>query len=153
MCKKICCFAGHSDLIADENLKYNLERKITELIENENVTDFWVGNYGSFDRLSSRIIKKLQTKYPHIKLILILPYITQNIIENKDYYTDYDNIVVADIPVNTPPKYRIIKCNRYMIDNSSFLIAYVKHPWGGAAQTFEYAQKKSHIITSNLAAL
>ena len=42
----ICCFAGHSDMNgsdAKEKIKNIAERLITE----KNVTEFWVGNYGS----------------------------------------------------------------------------------------------------------
>ena len=33
-----------------------------------------------------------------------------------------------------------------MVDNSAYAITYVTHPWGGAAQTLEYAKKRGLYI-------
>ncbi len=141
---KICCFAGHSKLYGSVNLETLLYSKCEELILQTQVTCFWVGNYGSFDSLSAHTVQILKQKYPQIKLELILPYITNEINENKEfYYQNFDSILLANIPESTPAKFKILKCNEYMIDKSDFLIAYVNHTFGGAAKTFEYAQKKN----------
>lgn len=52
--------------------------------------------------------------------------------------------------VTIPAKFRILKCNQYMIDYSDFLITYVDHSFGGAAKTLEYAKKKEFIKIFNL---
>ena len=145
-----CCFAGHSNIYIP-SLQEKLYNKAAELIEEENVKTFSVGNYGYFDLLSASVIRKMKEHYPDIELNLILPYLTADLYNNKEIHTRYDNILIADIPPNTPRRFHIIKANEYMINHSSFLICYVDHPWGGAAKTLEYAKRKTHIKIFNLA--
>lgn len=56
---------------------------------------------------------------------------------------------MADIPAKTPARYRILKCNQFMVDKSDFLIAFVNYSCGGALKTIEYAEKKKHIEIFN----
>ena len=147
---KRCCFAGHKDVGSKFNTN-NMKNKIIELIENESVREFWVGNYGSFDAYSSAVIRELKEIYKDIKLELVIPYLTKSIMEYKEeYYNKYDNILLANIPEKTPKQYRIIKANEYMVNNSDYLICYINHSWGGAAKTLEFANKKKHIQVINL---
>ena len=142
MDKKRCCFAGHSR-ISDENNRDNLKEQIRKLVEMEGIREFWVGNYGDFDRYSAEAVRELKEYYSDINLYLVIPYLTNKITENKQrYYKNYDCILIADIPEKTPRRYQIIKTNEYMINNSDFLICYIDHLWGGAAKTFEYAGRK-----------
>lgn len=50
------------------------------------------------------------------------------------------------IPEKTQKKLKIIKANQYMVNESDFLICYVKNSWGGAAKTLEYAKQKKKNI-------
>lgn len=149
---KLCCFAGHSHIDDDSSiLGLQVYEKCEDLIKYNGVKTFWVGNYGSFDTLAAATVKKLKTKYTNIELDLVLPYVTKSINQYKEmYYKDYDHLIIADMPENTPVKYRILKCNQYMVQHSDFLIAYVRYSFGGAAKTLEYAQKKKHIKIFNL---
>lgn len=79
MSKKICCFAGHSKIYTDKNIEFKVYEKCEELITKADVTTFWVGNYGAFDRLAASTIRQLKEKYSHIELDLVLPYITEAI--------------------------------------------------------------------------
>jgi hypothetical protein len=38
-----------------------------------------------------------------------------------------------------------------MVKNSQVLVCYVKHSWGGAAKTLEFAQKRKNIKIINIA--
>ena len=147
---KRCCFAGHSRIYSgmDKNILKNV---IINLIENEGVDEFWVGNYGNFDSISAEAVRELKISYPQISLVLVIPYLTKEINDNKKFYNNnYDCILVAEIPDNIPRKYRIIKTNEYMVNNSDFLICYVQHSFGGAAKTLEYANKRKQIKTINI---
>lgn len=55
------------------------------------------------------------------------------------------------MPINTPPKYKIIKSNQFMVNKCTYLICYVKYTWGGAYKTLEYAKRKKHIFIHNIA--
>lgn len=141
--KRVCTFAGHRDICATEKLISNLKEHIEILITKENVSEFLVGNYGGFDHISAKTVHELQKLYPHIKLILVIPYLTKVITEYKEqFYEKYDSIVLADIPSSTPKNLRIIKSNQYMVDKSDFLICFINHSRGGASQTLNYAKKK-----------
>ena len=141
---KVCGFAGHSSLTYSEKVFTLLKEQIERAIREDAITEFWVGNYGDFDRLAQRAVREVQNKYPHIRLCLVLPYLTKKIIENREYYEErFDETFLADMPENTPPSARIIKCNRFMVNHSHLLIGYVSHTFGGAAETMAYAKKRN----------
>ena len=141
--KRVCTFAGHRGIRVTEELTSALKDHIEALITRENVSEFLVGNYGDFDYASAEAVREVQKVYPHIKLILVFPYLTKVVTEYKEqFYEKYDSILMADIPLSTPKNLRIIKANQYMIGKADFLICYVNHGWGGAAQTVDYAKKK-----------
>lgn len=138
---KRCCFAGHNETYGDD-VKNKIKEIAIRLIEEEGVTEFWVGNYGRFDRCAASAIRELKITYSQIQLVLVLSYLTKEINDNReDYYKKYDSIVIADVPEKTPAKLKIIKANEYMVDNCDFLICNVEHLWGGAARTVEYAKR------------
>ncbi|MBE6679754.1 MAG: DUF1273 family protein [Ruminococcaceae bacterium] len=142
MIKKKCCFAGHKDTSCG-SIKQKLQDTLIKLIENENVQYFWIGNYGAFDKCAATVIKSLKKEYPDIKSELIIPYLTKDIINNGDYYKNYDSILIAEIPPNTPQKFRISKANEYMVKKCDYIVCYVDHTYGGAYQTLKSAQKKN----------
>ena len=147
--KKVCCFAGHSDIYYTDEHYQSLSEKIENLIINESVTEFRVGNYGAFDRLCARAVRELKKSYSYISLTLVIPYLTIEINSNKEYYeNNYDEILIAEIPESTPKKLRIIKCNEYIVNTSDFLIYYVINHCTGADRTLEYAKKKGINVIS-----
>ena len=143
---RICCFAGHSKIYHIDDLYDKLVALINELITSHNISEFYVGNYGDFDKLCAKAVRSLKEKYPHIQLTLVIPYLTSEINEyREEYYKKYDGIIMADLPDNVPKKLKIIKCNEYMVNSSDFIICYVKKNMGGAYKTVEYAKKKKDI--------
>ncbi len=150
--KIICSFAGHSELFDTGEIYKQLIHVIEDLITTVGVSEFWVGNYGDFDKLSAKAVQETKVKYPNVKLNLIIPYLTAQINEHREqYYKNYDNILIADIPEKTPKKAQIIKCNHYMVEHSQALVCYVKYSWGGAVKTLKYAQSRKNIKIINLA--
>ncbi len=138
---KRCCFAGHNKIF-ERDVEKKLANEVEKLITEYGVKEFWVGNYGVFDRTAAFVVRQLKNKYD-IRLILVIPYVTKEINNNKEYFEkDFDGIFIADVTSSTPDKYKIIKCNEYMVNCSGFLICYVGHNWGGAAITMRYAKRK-----------
>ncbi len=88
MKRKRCCFAGHSK-IYDSKIREKLLKHIIMLIEEENVKDFWVGNYGKFDEYSSSILMELKKTYDDIKIELIIPYFREKASEHMVNKSDY----------------------------------------------------------------
>ena len=142
--QKVCGFAGHGSVTYSEKFFVLLKEKIEWAIREEGITEFWVGNYGNFDHLAQRACREVQKEYPHIRICLVLPYLTKEVTENEAYYRERaDEIILADMPENTPRAARIIKCNRFMAENASLFICCVSHSFGGAAETMAYAEKKN----------
>lgn len=54
--------------------------------------------------------------------------------------------IIPDGLEETPPKYGVIKRNRWMIEQADTVITYVKHTTGGAARFREIARKKGRTI-------
>ncbi len=147
----ICCFAGHNSDY-NEKTRTDLYKECEKIITKNNCNEFWVGNYGGFDKLAAAVIRDLKKLYPFIQLNLILPYLTKEINDYPRYYYEkYDSLIMADIPLNTPHQYKIIKATQYMVKKSDFLICYIKYSFGGAIKTYEYAKKQKNIKIINIA--
>ena len=67
----ICAFFGHRDVACCDALDKAIHRAIHEY----GVDTFWVGGYGSFDRLAAGCVQRLKQEYPHIRLQLIRAYL------------------------------------------------------------------------------
>ena len=69
---KSCFFVGHRG--ADERLLPVLQSTMQRLIEEEDVTEFYVGGYGGFDRIAGAAVKQLKAESPHFSLRMVIPY-------------------------------------------------------------------------------
>ena len=67
-----CFFIGHRE--ADERLLPVLHSAIRRLIEEESVTEFYVGGYSGFDRIAGTAVKQIKAEYPHVTLRMVIPY-------------------------------------------------------------------------------
>ena len=130
----ICTFFGHSD--TPETIKPMLKATITEVIEKENVADFYVGNHGNFDRMAISILSEL-AKTRSIRFYVVLAY--QPTEKDVDYLA---HTVLPDGIETVPPRFTINYRNRFMLENADFVITYVTHSWGGAAKFKQMAEKK-----------
>lgn len=68
-----CCFFGHRD--APESIKPKLKDNIKRLIIEYNVTDFYVGNNGSFDSIVTSVLKEIVIEYPDVSYSIVLAYL------------------------------------------------------------------------------
>lgn len=146
-----CCFIGHSEVWGDisQALAAAVERHITEY----GVTDFLVGNYGRFDRMATAAVKRAKAQHSGIRLYLMLPYRPELGRPLPDM-EGFDNTIYPMEMEGVPLKLAIPRLNRLMVEDSSYVIAYVIHSWGGAATTLEHAQareRKGLIHIENLA--
>lgn len=136
MREKTATFIGHNECY-DVNTE-NIRTAIISLID-KGVTDFLNGGMGNFDWLCARTVFELKEDYPHIRNLLVIPYLTFTI-RNKDIF---DEVIYPEGFEKYHFKAAIPKRNRYLIDNSAYAICYVKHDWGGAAKTYEMAKKQN----------
>lgn len=147
---KSCFFIGHRE--ADERLLPQLEETIEKLITEENVSHFYVGGYGGFDRIASIAVKMVKKRHHEITLMLVLAYHpAERPIESPD---GFDGTYYPEGLEKSPKRYAIVRANKIMVDISDWLICYVWHGASNSRKILEYAeqrQKKGLIQIENLA--
>lgn len=135
----VCTFFGHKD--TPNGIAEKLKETIKELIENHNVDKFYVGNNGNFDRLVYLALKDLTTVYK-ISFEVVLAYLPTEKSESE-----YEGI--SSLPEgieNVPKRFAISYRNKWMINESDYVITYVKHSAGGASKFKEMAQRKGKTV-------
>lgn len=140
-----CCFFGHREVY--ENIEGVLYDKICRVISENNIKSFLVGGHGGFDSLSASAVSRAKKEFPDIRLLLIRPYLTKELSDNKAYYNSlYDEIIIPSSLSGVNYKSVITKRNFWMADESQFVIAYIRQSFGGAFKAVSYAQKQNKII-------
>ena len=142
----IITFFGHSDYVESKED----ERKILSFFERtvgDLPAEMFLGGYGSFDAFARRCAEKYRQSHPNVRLVLVTPYLTPEYQRNHLEHAkkEYDSVVYPELEC-TPPKFAILKRNRWMVDRADVIVAYVTHTWGGAYQAYEYANKKKKSI-------
>lgn len=149
--EKTCCFTGHRNIPANEyeKIRKNLEESIISLIK-KGVCYFGAGGALGFDTMAALTILKLKEKYPHIKLILVLPCENQTYKWQQKDIDIYENIKSkCDKYVYTSKYYYngcMFKRNKHLVDNSKYCICYLINKTGGTAYTVNYAKSNGLII-------
>ena len=136
---KACCGFGHRYVF--ENLISKLDNAVEEAIT-QGCELFYTGAMGDFDSLFSSAVRSAKKVYPHIKLIGVKPYLTNDINTDKDYYTAlYDDIIIPDELAGIHPKAAIKARNRWIIDNSDIVLIYTVRNFGGAYEAKRFAER------------
>ena len=150
MREKTACFTGHRKIPPESipELSQRLKNTLLRLIE-EGYMYFGAGGALGFDTLAAQCVLSLKNQYTHIKLILVLPCITQTKGWSENDIAIYEEIKSqADKVVYTSREYSrgcMFKRNRHLVDCSSVCVAYLTQAKGGTAYTVNYA--KEHGLT------
>lgn len=153
--KQTCCFTGHRKIPCEQiaHIQEKLEETIRMLIL-KGVIYYGAGGALGFDALAARTVLRLKEDYPEIKLILVLPCVTQADWWGAKDREAYEEIKqMADKVIYTSQEYTrgcMHKRNRHLVDNSSICICYLTETTGGTAYTVRYA-KSSGVNVINLA--
>lgn len=135
------------------DISVSLEEIIIKYI-NEGYRYFGAGGALGFDTLAAETVLKLKKKYPYIKLILILPCLSQTKGWNKSDIDRYNHIKTqADKIVYISKEYTsdcMFKRNRHLVNHSSLCICYLSKNSGGTAYTVNYA-KNNNLKIENIA--
>lgn len=139
MKKIVCSGFGHREF-------YGSSQKLYELLENMivqyKVTTFWTGGMGDFDSEMIFAVKNLQRKYPFIELILIKPYFSNHLNTFKEYYErTFNDVIIPDVLSGCHPKAAITKRNRWIIENSDYIVFNIHRDFGGAFTALKYAKQ------------
>lgn len=162
MPNKTCCFTGHRPSALpwryeESGLRFSTFRtKLKKVIEQaitDGYTNFISGMAEGIDIIAAELIVELRKKYPYITLECAIPCINQTEKWSDFSIQRYNNIK------NEADKVTIVsntlyyngcmsKRNKYMVDNSSGIIAVFNGKQGGTAQTISMARRQGlKIIT------
>lgn len=158
--KKVCCFTGHRPQKlpfgfneADERcvlLKQKIKEKVEYLITEYDVTHFIVGMALGVDSYSAEIVLCLKEKYPQITLECAIPCETQCVKWSEPMRDRYFDIVSkCDKETLLQTQYTndcMQKRNKYMVNNSDYVIAVWDGKPSGTGNTVRYAESKGKTI-------
>ena len=142
----ICCGFGHRVMLMD--VEKPLRAVLERLVEERGVRVFYTGGMGEFDELFARTVRSMKQDFPSLRLVLVLPYLTERLNMDKVFYEAlYDEILIPAELEGVHPKAAIGLRNRWMVNRSDIVIAALHRNFGGAADAVRYAESaKKEII-------
>ncbi len=143
---KSCFFIGHRN--TDPFIVPVLSDAIEHYILDLHVRYFYVGHYGSFDRLVEGAVIAAKKRHPEIMLYRVLAYHPSE--RQADLPKGYDGSCYPREMETVPKQFAIDKVNRLMIDRCDCLIAYATHPASNTCKFIEYAKRKGTVLIKNL---
>ncbi len=157
----VCCFTGHRpnklhgyDPFSEGNkeMLFTLREIIINHIELHNVDTFISGMALGIDMWAARIVLKLKEKYPHIKLIAAVPCKNHPNKWPKKSQDEWQSIIdradtVHYVSEDEYTPWCMQERNKWMVDNSNYVIAVWDGTKGGTANCVNYAKKKNRTIT------
>ena len=132
-----CTFFGHRDTPKEK--EPILKSTLKDLIVNKDVNVFYVGNNGKFDSMVCTVLTELSSVYP-IKYYIVLSYVPKQKTENSE------RTILPEGIETVPLRFAIPYRNKWMIEQSDYVVTCVSRSWGGAAQFKELAEKKGKTV-------
>lgn len=142
-----CCFTGHRNIPREDirRIKLRLNEAIISAID-DGYRFFCAGGALGFDTFAAQSVLQLKKKYPDIRLILILPCVSQTKYWKEKDVQLYEKIKKqADKVIYTSQeytKYCMLQRDRYLVEQSSRCICWLTYNSGGTKYTVDYARKK-----------
>lgn len=114
-----------------------LTAAIEELLALDSEFCFYFSGFGWFDELCAREVHRLKSVYPekHIQMALVLPY--QRNVADRELY---DEVFIPGELRNALPKDVLPARNRWLVEHSQYLIAYIRHTGNSASDALDYAR-------------
>ena len=134
----VCTFFGHRD--CPSSIKPKLREVLIDLIENHAVDMFYVGQRGAFDGIVRSVLKELASLYPHIRYAVVLERLPPKDARN------YSDTMLPEGIETVHPRFAISWRNNWMLKQSDYVVTYITHSWGGAAQFAEKAERQKKTI-------
>jgi len=151
-----CCFTGHRHIprLVRVPLIELLDGVIVNLIH-QGVRYFGAGGALGFDTMAAFSVLRLKPRYPHIRLILVLPCKDQADAWSEEDKKRYNLILhYADKVVYISEQYSpgcMHRRNRHLVDHSGICVCYLTEPKSGTAYTVNCARQNG-LRVINLAA-
>ena len=142
-------FFGHRYIDNPFKVEELLEEQIGKLINEKEYVDFLVGRNGEFDQCVSSAVLRVRKNIrdDNSALVLVLPYVTAEYLNNEEYFREYyTDVEISYSASMAHPKSAIQIRNREMVDRADLIICYIENKEGGAWVTVEYAQKQGKAV-------
>lgn len=143
---RTCCLIGHRTL--SQNERKEVQRRLYIVLQKlmeQGIQYFESGGAMGFDLLAAGVVLELKKLYPHIRLILVLPYENQERGWDEEAVRCYHTALEqADRVVYLQKEYLCgctLRRNRYLVDNCGVCVAYCTRVFGGTAYTVNYAKR------------
>lgn len=136
----VCTFFGHRE--CPETIKPKLREVLIDLITNHHVDMFYVGNQGQFDTIVRSTLRGLNKEYPQINYAVVLAYMPSE----KTQCDDYSDTMLPEGIESIHPRYAISWRNNWMLQQSDYVVTYITHSWGGAAQYAKKAKTQKKVM-------
>lgn len=133
---KTCFFIGNRHTPSD--IKAQLAGAVERHISEYGVNTFTVGHYGGFDYMVQGVLSEAKTRHTDIELYLLAPYA---LTQKRDIPESFDGSFYPEGLEKVPFRYAIVQANKYMVQNSDYLISYCHHI-GNTRNIVEYAQRR-----------
>ena len=132
-------FFGHRRICDPIRIERRLEEVIKELLLTKQYVEFLVGRDGDFDIIAASVIHRCKRKYrdDNSSLVWLLPYMTADFRDNKEFYQEYYDEVEVFSATHYKSAFR--QRNRDMVNRSHLAIFAVNKAEGGAYSTMKYA--------------
>lgn len=130
----VCAFFGHRD--APDEIRDKIRETVINLIEERDVTKFYVGNNGNFDRMALSVLKELSGMYPQICYYVVYAYLPE---KGGD---DFEHTIYPEGIETVPKRFAIDFRNRWMVGQADIVVAYAIRSYGGAAKFVDMAERK-----------
>jgi len=146
-----CCFTGHRIIPLNEEprIRERTGDEIARLID-RGVDTFITGGARGYDTLCAQTVLCFKNTYPHIKLHLALPCENQTKGWPRESVRLYEEILSrADETTYVGRAYDggcMYRRNRFLVDSSSYVIAYCVKKTGGSYYTVKYAEAENKTI-------
>ncbi len=142
-----CCFTGHRDIPSYlepeicEKIRIEAERLIAS-----GVTHFYTGGAIGFDMLALRVLIQMKKRFSCIVLHVIIPCEGHMKSWNENSKAEFQSLIKDADEVRYLAPFYFSGCmqvrNRYLVDHSSYCIAFLTRSTGGSAYTVKYAEEK-----------
>ena len=135
-----CTFFGHRE--CPESIKIKLREVLIDLVNNHDVDMFYVGNQCRFDAIVRGVLRELKKEYPQINYAAVLAYMPGKQVE----YDDYSDTMLPEGIESVHPRYAISWRNNWMLRRADYVVTYITHSWGGAAQYADKARRQKKTV-------
>lgn len=143
--EKTVCMSGHRGIDSDLNVE-ELYQKLYDLAIKYDT--FLVGMAVGFDTICAKCLIKIRDSFLERKIRIIACIPCENQADRFSFFQkrEYKKILqLVDEKIVLNKTYTstcMMERNRFMVDNSSYLLAYLRRNYGGTYNTVSYAKKK-----------